>query len=313
MEQSVFSVCTEEYDKYDNQFRKQKGECEMSYEKSCGAIVYKVMDGKRYYLLVKQKEGFWAFPKGHIEDGETEEECAFREVKEETGLSLTIFEKGFCEIDKHPIPGTKRIKIIKYFLSEICKEDHAYYDKLTYDKDELCDARFVTLKEANKLITWESRLALLKKADQFAVEVQRDKEFCRGADRSLLQLKRMAIHEGMTEENLGFSCDPFCIVLTRDNLVVCLINYRHNICISIMFRDDDHIRHETELIDLYQEIAGEYSSKGIQYTFGESFCSILDHPGLSVDIPYFDTIPDPEYIKKEMDALIRLLKEKDPL
>ncbi|MBD3304395.1 NUDIX domain-containing protein, partial [Candidatus Woesearchaeota archaeon] len=48
-----------------------------------GGIIFN--NGK--YLLVKHKEGgHWDFPKGHAEEGETEEETALREIYEETGL-----------------------------------------------------------------------------------------------------------------------------------------------------------------------------------------------------------------------------------
>lgn len=64
-------------------------------EKSCGAIV--TMNGwdenlrKRKYLLVKSgRDGHWGFPKGHIEEGESEQETAIREVFEETGLEIKI-------------------------------------------------------------------------------------------------------------------------------------------------------------------------------------------------------------------------------
>lgn len=33
--------------------------------------------------------GKWSFPKGHMENTETAQECAFRELNEETGLTLT--------------------------------------------------------------------------------------------------------------------------------------------------------------------------------------------------------------------------------
>ncbi len=42
-------------------------------------------------LIVSDKEGqIYAFPKGHVEDGETLEEVALREVEEETGYRVEI-------------------------------------------------------------------------------------------------------------------------------------------------------------------------------------------------------------------------------
>ena len=55
-------------------------------EKSCGAIIF----NEDKVLVVKQTSGFYGFPKGHVEIGETEKETAIREVKEETGLDIKI-------------------------------------------------------------------------------------------------------------------------------------------------------------------------------------------------------------------------------
>ena len=41
-------------------------------------------------LLVQSRGKLWGPPKGTIEHGETEIECAIREVKEETGLDINI-------------------------------------------------------------------------------------------------------------------------------------------------------------------------------------------------------------------------------
>ena len=53
-------------------------------EKSCGAVIYKVENGKVYYLLLKMNYGHTSLCKGHQEEGESDEETAIREIKEET-------------------------------------------------------------------------------------------------------------------------------------------------------------------------------------------------------------------------------------
>ena len=60
-------------------------------EKSCGAVVFcQTAEGRRY-VLVCSGDGLWGFPKGHTEPGETEEQTALREVREETGYTLTSY------------------------------------------------------------------------------------------------------------------------------------------------------------------------------------------------------------------------------
>ena len=52
--------------------------------KSCGFLIFKRQS--REFLLLKHSHRY-DFPKGHIETGETELECALRELEEETGLT----------------------------------------------------------------------------------------------------------------------------------------------------------------------------------------------------------------------------------
>jgi len=63
----------------------------MKKEKSCGAVVYREQDKKRFYLILRHKRkgtkgGHWDLPKGHVEENESEHQTALREVKEETNL-----------------------------------------------------------------------------------------------------------------------------------------------------------------------------------------------------------------------------------
>lgn len=58
----------------------------------------------------------WSLPKGHIEEGETPEQAAVREVKEETGIESEI-SKSLGVIDFWFMAGGKRIhKTVHHFL-----------------------------------------------------------------------------------------------------------------------------------------------------------------------------------------------------
>ncbi len=58
--------------------------------KKAGAIILSKKDPSSILLLYQDQHHDWSFPKGHVELGETGEEAARREVKEETGLSVEI-------------------------------------------------------------------------------------------------------------------------------------------------------------------------------------------------------------------------------
>lgn len=55
--------------------------------RSAGGVVFCRVDGAIEILLLKHDSGKWMLPKGTIETGESPEEVARREVREETGLS----------------------------------------------------------------------------------------------------------------------------------------------------------------------------------------------------------------------------------
>ena len=90
-------------------------------ERSCGTVPYTVRDGIVYYLIIKARGGgFYGFPKGHVEKGETEEQTALRETLEETSLHVQIKDGFRHEITYKLSSGnTKRVV---YFLGEFGDE-----------------------------------------------------------------------------------------------------------------------------------------------------------------------------------------------
>jgi len=63
-----------------------------------------------------RKRVLWSLPKGHIEEGETPEQAAIREVSEETGIISTIT-KSLGVIDFWFMAGGKRIhKTVHHFM-----------------------------------------------------------------------------------------------------------------------------------------------------------------------------------------------------
>ena len=56
--------------------------------KKAGVVVYNSIQQK--VLLIQSRGKLWGFPKGTMEHPETLNECAIRELKEETGISLNV-------------------------------------------------------------------------------------------------------------------------------------------------------------------------------------------------------------------------------
>lgn len=58
----------------------------LSFEKSVGCVIYRKSEDKTLFLLVQYRSWQWDFPKGHMENGESEEQTLRREVFEETSI-----------------------------------------------------------------------------------------------------------------------------------------------------------------------------------------------------------------------------------
>ena len=112
----------------------------LQYEKSCGAVVFTHSNGGIKYVIIQSLEGYYGFPKGHMEAGETEVETALREIYEETGLKVHILDGFRCE-DEHPIPSKPGVmKRIVYFAAEY--EDQ----RLRHQPEELMSVKLMTLQ-----------------------------------------------------------------------------------------------------------------------------------------------------------------------
>lgn len=121
-------------------------------EKSCGAIIFN--EGK--VLVVKQTSGFYGFPKGHVEIGETEKETAIREIKEETGLDIKIIsDKRYTQsyIVKENVH-----KDVVFFLASIENNNEKR------QVEEIEEILWVDINEVENILTYDSLKELWKEA-----------------------------------------------------------------------------------------------------------------------------------------------------
>jgi ADP-ribose pyrophosphatase YjhB (NUDIX family) len=78
------------------------------------SVIVLTDDGK--ILLVRHRKGnrlYWVLPGGRLEYGETFEECAVRELKEETGLDIVV--DRFCFLSEAIAPDRSR-HIVNIYL-----------------------------------------------------------------------------------------------------------------------------------------------------------------------------------------------------
>ena len=127
-------------------------------------------------MVFSKRNSEWGFPKGHIENGETEKEAAKREILEETGIKLDEkdFVSNFCFTDTYKIKGTLpstkgRIidKKVVYYLG-IVKSD--YVDLTKEQDEEIGEMKWMSFEEALKYLKYEKQKEMLKTAKQFLEE-----------------------------------------------------------------------------------------------------------------------------------------------
>ena len=86
-----------------------------------GGVVYRLKDATLELLLVSSRydKSIWVLPKGHIEEGESSDETAVREVFEEAGVTARVVE--FLVTAKQVVRGSSQQ--IEYYLLEPLAEE----------------------------------------------------------------------------------------------------------------------------------------------------------------------------------------------
>lgn len=106
--------------------------------KSCGVVPFCQIGDERRYLILLQSNGCWSFPKGHMDAGETEEETALRELREETGMTAVLVSGKRVSLSYAVSPVTQ--KQVVYFLGEVSGEP-------TLQESEIREYRWVGRNE----------------------------------------------------------------------------------------------------------------------------------------------------------------------
>jgi len=142
----------------------------MKNEKSAGAVIY-YSDSEPKFLLLKYPT-YWGFAKGWIEQGESEEQAAIREIKEETTLEVS-FIHGFKHEQKwfFRMKGELINKEAVFFLARVSQEE-AGKVKIS---DEHDDFKWAILEEAFKLMRIKSNREMLEKAHNFILKHEKQK------------------------------------------------------------------------------------------------------------------------------------------
>jgi len=135
----------------------------MPRERSCGAVVFR-KNGSVEYLLLHYEAGHWDFVKGQVEEGETEEETARRELLEETGITDAQFIQDFREKISYFYrrEGKTIYKEVIFLLVE------AKWSEVTLSYEHIGYA-WLPYEEALKRLTFKNAKDVLRKAHGFLI------------------------------------------------------------------------------------------------------------------------------------------------
>ena len=133
---------------------------EMPIQRLAGAVVYAEHEDEIYLALVHDIFGHWTLSKGKIEEEESVEDGATREIKEEIGLDIKIEnELGNNEyVASHPEHGKIR-KQVHYFLAA-----SEYRELELEQKGGLDDAKWFKVADILELNFYEDILPIVTKA-----------------------------------------------------------------------------------------------------------------------------------------------------
>ncbi len=145
------------------------------HETSAGGLVIDGIDGPRNEQVAaligrvdRRGRMLWSLPKGHIEQGETAEQTAIREVAEETGIRGSVL-AALGRIDYWFVTDGRRVhKTVHHYLmrfsgGELCDEDL-----------EVAEVAWVPIHELPARLAYADERRLAEVADELIDKLQSD-------------------------------------------------------------------------------------------------------------------------------------------
>ncbi|MGJ3253474.1 MAG: NUDIX hydrolase [Elainellaceae cyanobacterium] len=130
---------------------------------SAGGVVFRTRNDTFDIILISVGESRrWQLPKGLIDEGETLEVTALREVKEETGTTAELLQPiDTIDYWYYGDSDGKRVrhhKVVHFFLMKYQSGDVADHD------DEVHEARWTDIDRAIALLAFDSEKEVVKRA-----------------------------------------------------------------------------------------------------------------------------------------------------
>ena len=127
-------------------------------EFSAGGVVLRNLRGRPHVAVVRVRDDILALPKGHPEKGESSQDAALREVREETGLEATPVEKLGDIKYWYARDGDRVMKSVSFFLF------HYRSGRLADHDHEVEEALWIPLDEAPERLAYKSEKEIAQTA-----------------------------------------------------------------------------------------------------------------------------------------------------
>jgi 8-oxo-dGTP diphosphatase len=125
---------------------------------AAGALLWRRENGVLKVLVIhRDRYDDWSWPKGKLDKGEAISEAAVREIREETGLSVTLGVKLY-ELEYKLDTGNR--KVVHYWAAEV--SDKALAAQNFVPDEEVASLEWLTVPEAKKRLTYKHDIDPLK-------------------------------------------------------------------------------------------------------------------------------------------------------
>jgi 8-oxo-dGTP pyrophosphatase MutT (NUDIX family) len=137
----------------------------MRREFSAGGVVVRRLQGRWWVAAIRpqgKKSGVWALPKGLIEEGDSAEVTALREVEEEAGLRGRSDGKLGDVRYVYTWAGERIFKVVSFFL--VRYTGGRIGEIVPAMRQEVAEARWLPLEEAPRLLAYKGEREMAAKA-----------------------------------------------------------------------------------------------------------------------------------------------------